>query len=113
MPVEVLFPEGREHFELASSSGWSRVLRIDLVGGPPHSDFTDEGGAGVTSRWCPFWRGVTFAGVIVNLAGEVGDELGALCRVVAPDGMGMQRFWYAGEPGQRTWVGGVSTGRRQ
>jgi hypothetical protein len=42
VPVEALFPEGRERFELASSSGWSRVLGIDAVGGPPHSDFADK-----------------------------------------------------------------------
>jgi hypothetical protein len=32
--VEALFPEGGERFEL-DSSGWSRVLRIDAVGGAP------------------------------------------------------------------------------
>ena len=41
MPVEVLFPEGRERFELGSS-GWSRVLGIDAVGGAPHCDFANE-----------------------------------------------------------------------
>ena len=49
IPVEALFPEGRERFELGSS-GWSRVLGIDAVGGPPHCDFADEGGARVASR---------------------------------------------------------------
>ena len=44
MPVEALFPEGRECFELGFS-GWSRVLGIDAVGGPPHCDFANEGGA--------------------------------------------------------------------
>jgi hypothetical protein len=44
MPVEALFPQGRERFELGSS-GWSRVLGIDAVGGPPHCDFANEGGA--------------------------------------------------------------------
>jgi hypothetical protein len=44
MPVEALFPESRERFELGSS-GWSWVLGTDAVGGPPHRDFTDEGGA--------------------------------------------------------------------
>ena len=105
MPVEALFPEGRERFELASSSGWSRVLGIDAVGGPPHCDFADEGGARVASRCSPDRLGVTLAGVVLDLAGEVGDQLGSLCQVVAPDGMVMKRFWNAGEPGQRTWVG--------
>ena len=59
----------------------------------------------MASRWCPDWLGVTLAGVILDLVGEVGDELGSLCQVVAPDGMGLQRWWNAREPGQRTWVG--------
>jgi hypothetical protein len=72
IPVEALFPEGRERFELGSS-GWSRVLGIDAVGGTPHCDFADEGGARVAS-WCsPDWLAVTLAGVVLNLAGEVGD----------------------------------------
>jgi hypothetical protein len=42
--VKALFPQGRERFELGSS-GWSRVLAIDAVGGPPHCDFTNEAAA--------------------------------------------------------------------
>jgi hypothetical protein len=103
LPVEALFPAGRERFELASS-GWSRVLGIDAVGGPPYCDFADEGGARVASRRCPDWLGFTLARVVLDLVGEVSDQLGSLCQVVAPDGMVMQRFWYAWEPGQRTWV---------
>jgi len=61
MPVEVLFPEGRACLELASSSGWSRVLGIDAIGGAPHRDFANEGGARVASRRCPDWLGVTLA----------------------------------------------------
>jgi hypothetical protein len=72
MPVEVLFPQGRERFEFGSS-GWSRVLGIDAVGGPPHCDFADEGCVRVTS-WCsPDWFGVGLAGVVLDLVGEVGD----------------------------------------
>jgi hypothetical protein len=40
IPVEALFPQDRERFELRSS-GWSRVLGIDAVGRPPHCDFAD------------------------------------------------------------------------
>jgi hypothetical protein len=105
IPVEALFPEGRERFELGSS-GWSRVLGIDAVGGPPHCDFADEGGARMASRCSPDWLGVALAGAVLDLAGEVGDELGSLCQVVDPDGMITQRFWYAREPGKRTWVAG-------
>jgi hypothetical protein len=72
IPVEALFPQGRKCFEWGSS-GWSRVLRIDAVGGAPHRDFADEGGARVTSRWCPDWLGVTLAGVVLDLVGEVGN----------------------------------------
>jgi hypothetical protein len=68
-------------------------LGFDAGGGAPHCDFADEGG--VSSRWCPDWLGATLAGVIVDLVGEVGDELGSLCQVVAPDGMGMERGWNA------------------
>ena len=73
MPVEALFPQGGGCLELASSSGWSRVLGIDAVGGAPHCDFADEGAARVSSRWCPDWRGVALAGVVLDLLGEVGD----------------------------------------
>jgi hypothetical protein len=104
MPVEALFPDGRERFELASSSGWSRVLGIDAVGGAPHCDFADEGGAQVAYRCSPDWLGVTLAGVVLDLVGEVGDQLGSLSQVGPPDGMGMELFWNAREPGQRTWV---------
>jgi hypothetical protein len=87
------------------SSGWSGVLGIDAVGGPPHRDFANEGGARVGFGWCPDWLGVILADLILNLVGEVGDQLGSLCQVDPPDGMIMKRFRNAQEPGQRTWVG--------
>ena len=114
IPVEALLPQGRERFELAFSSGGSGVLGIDDVGGPPHGDFADEGGALVTSRWCPDWLGVSLAGVVMDLIGEVGDELGSLCQVSPPDGLVMQRF--GGMPGSQGSGPGllrVSSGRRQ
>ena len=91
MPVQALFPQGGGCLQLASSSGWSRVVGIDAVGGPPHCDFADKCGARVTSCCTPRWRANTSPGVVLDLLGEVGDELGSLCQVVAPDGMGMQR----------------------
>ena len=104
LPVEALFPQGRERLELGSP-GWSRVLGIDALGGAPHCDFADEGGARVAPLWCACWLGVTLPGVVLDLVGEVGDQVGSLCQVLAPDGMGTQhRWWNAGEPGQRTWV---------
>ena len=89
IPVEALFPQGRKRFEL-SSSGWSWILGIDAVGGPPYCNFADEGGARVASRCSPYWLGVVLAGVVLDLVGEVGDQLGSLCQVVAPrrDGHG-------------------------
>ena len=104
VPVEVLFPEGRERFELISS-GWSQVLGIYAVGDPPQCDFADEGGARVTSWSCPDWLGVTLAGVVLYLVGEVDDKLGSLCQVAGPDGIGMEHWWNAPKPGQRTWLG--------
>jgi hypothetical protein len=102
VPVEALFPKGRERFELGFS-GWSWVLGIDAVGGPPHGDFADEGGAQLASH-SPDWLGISLAGVVLDLVGEVGDELGSLCQVGPPDGMVVERWRYAWEPGHRTWV---------
>ena len=104
MPVEALFPQAWGCLELACSPGWARVLGVDAVGGAPHCDFADKCGARVASRCSPDWLGVTLAGVILDLVGEVCDELGSFCQVVAPDGMGLERWWYGREPGQRTWV---------
>jgi hypothetical protein len=105
IPVEALFPEGRGCFELGSS-GWSWILGIDAVGGPPHCNVADEGSARVASRWSPDWLGVTLAGAILDLVGEVCDQLGSLCQIDPPDGMGMKRWWNARDPRQRPWVGG-------
>jgi hypothetical protein len=63
--VEALFPQRRERFEWASSSGWSRVLGIDAVGGLPHGDCAYERAAHVTSSCSPDWRGVTLAGLFM------------------------------------------------
>ena len=103
MPVEALFPQGRKHFEL-SSSGWSWILGIDAVGGPPHCNVADEGGARVASRCSPYWGAANLVGMILDLVGEVGDKLGSLGQVGPPDGIGMERGWNPGNPGQRTWV---------
>jgi hypothetical protein len=117
MPVEALFPPGRKHFELCSS-GWSRVLGIDAVGGPPYCDFANEGGARVASRRCADWLGFTLAGVILDLVGEVGDQLGSLCQVWAPRPDGYGAFLeYAGARAadlgrQAPALGGASRGRR-
>src|SRR5215218_4790383 len=103
IPVEAPFPEGRERFELGFS-GWSRVLGVDAVSGTPHCDFADEGGVRVTSWWRRDRLGVTLAGVLLNLGGEVCDKLGSLCQVGPPNGLGKEPWWNARQPGQRTWV---------
>ena len=103
---------GRGRFELGSS-GWSWVSGVDAVGGPPHGDFTDDGRVRVASRRRPDWLRRHLAGVVLDLIGEVGDELGSLCQILAPNGMIMKRLRNAGKPGKRPWVGGASSGRRQ
>jgi hypothetical protein len=45
----------------------------------------------VASRCSTDWRAVTLAGVILDLVGEVGDELGSLCQVGPPHGMVLER----------------------
>src|SRR5215207_231750 len=83
MSVESLFPQSRKRFELGSS-GWSRVLGLDAVGGSPYCDFAEEGGVRVVSRCRPNWRAGTVAGVVLDLVGEVGEQLGSLRQVTAP-----------------------------
>ena len=71
LPVVSLFPEGGGCVELASS-GWSRVLGIDAVGGPPYCDFANKAGR-TTSGCSPGWRAGALAGAVLDLVGEVGD----------------------------------------
>ena len=47
--VEVVLPEGRSCLKL-SCSGWSWVVGVDAVGGPPHGDFTNDGEVLATAR---------------------------------------------------------------
>jgi hypothetical protein len=77
VPVESLFPEGGGCIELAAFSGWSRFVGVDAGGGSPYCDLADEGG-GMTSSSSPGCRAVTLAGVVLDLVGEVGDQLGSV-----------------------------------
>ena len=95
---------GRERFELASS-GWSRVLGVDAVGGPPHGDFADEGGARVASRCSPDWLVVTSGRRGLGPGWRGRRPVGIALPGSPPDGMVMERCWNAGEPGQRSWAG--------
>jgi hypothetical protein len=70
IPVEALFPQCGERFELGSSRS-SRVLGIDAVGGPPHCNFANEGGARVTSRvTAERGRPVTGSGAMFDIGGR-------------------------------------------
>ena len=71
LPVEVLLPEGESSLKLCWSGG-STVVGVDAVGGPPHGDFTDEGGVERTARRRPYGLGAVAEGVVSNVVGEVG-----------------------------------------
>ena len=87
---EVVLPEGGRGLQLSCSCG-SVVRRVDRVGGPPDLDFTDEGGARLTARRGPDrWRAVLVS-VSSDMSGEVGDQLGTLGKIPAPNGMIMKR----------------------
>ena len=95
--VEVLLPVGGRGLQLSCSSG-SVVVPVDRVGGPPDLDFTDEGDARLTAWQSPDrWRAVLVS-VSSDMSGEVGDQLGALGKILAPNGMIMKRFRNAGKP---------------
>jgi hypothetical protein len=112
MPVEALFPPGRERFELGFS-GWSRVLGIDAVGGAPHCDFAGKCCVRVSSLRCPDWLGVTLAGLVLNLAGEIGDQLGSLCQVAPQTGWSCSVDGMSGSQGSGPGSIGASAVRRQ
>jgi hypothetical protein len=79
----VLLPEGGRGLQLSCSCG-SVVVPVDRVGGPPDLDFTDEGDAGLTAWRSPDrWRAVLVS-VSSDVCGEVGDQLGALGKILAP-----------------------------
>ena len=99
---QALFPEGREHFELGSSVGrgsWglmplaARHAAISpmraVLGWLPGG--AQIGSASPWQAWCWTWPA---------RSAMSWDR----CQVVAPDGMSLQRWWNAREPGQRTWV---------
>jgi hypothetical protein len=103
--VEVVLPEGRSCLQL-SCSGWSWVAGVDAVGGTPHSDFTNDGEVRAAARRRPHRLGFVMAGVTSYLVGEVGDELGPLRQILAPNGMIMKLCWNAEKPRKRPGVDG-------
>ena len=59
----------------------------------------------MAARRCPYRLFAVLAGAVSNLICEADNELRPLRQVLAPNGMIMKRFRYAGKPGQRPWVG--------
>ena len=96
--IEVVLPEGGCGRHL-SCSGGSVVVRVDAVGGPPYVDFTDEGDARPTARRSPNRQRAAPASVCSDMSGEVGDQLGVLRKILAPNGMIMKRFRNTRKPG--------------
>jgi hypothetical protein len=93
--VEAVPPFDRLSLHL-SWSGGSMVVRVDAVGGPPHGDFTDEGGAQRSARRCPWGLVCVVDGVVSDVLGQFGDQLGPLGEVVTPVGMIADRLGYPG-----------------
>jgi hypothetical protein len=83
------------------------------VRGSPHGDFTDQGLGWLAARRHPQLGSVSLAGLATDLIGEVGDELGAVIEVPAPDRMIADHSGRAGEPGQRTGIGGCGGKKTQ
>ena len=65
-------PCGRQLFW----SGGSAVMGADAIGGPPYSDFANESGAQRTALRHPMGLSAVVVGVMSNVVGEVGDQLG-------------------------------------
>ena len=69
--VEVVLPEGGSGLQL-SCSGWSWVVGVDAVGGPPHGDFSNDGEVRAAAGRRPHRLGFVLAGVTSDPVGEVG-----------------------------------------
>jgi hypothetical protein len=91
-------PEGGSSRHL-SCSGGSVVVRVDAVSGSPYIDFTDEGDARPSAWRSPNRRRAALDSVSSDMSGEVGDQPGALGKIIAPNGMIMKRLRNAGKPG--------------
>jgi hypothetical protein len=70
--VEVVLPEGRGCLQLCCP-GWSWVVGVDAVGGPPHRDFAHDGKVRAAARRRPHRLGIILAGVTSDPIGEAGN----------------------------------------
>jgi hypothetical protein len=68
--VEVMLPERRSCLQLCCP-GWSWVVGMDAVGGPPYGDFSDDGEVRLVRRR-PSRLRIVLLGVTSDLVGEVG-----------------------------------------
>jgi hypothetical protein len=89
--LEMSLPFGRRDLQ-PLRSGRAAVVGIDAVGGPPHSDFTFEGGVQGTALCRPKGLSAVVTGVTSNVVGEVDDQLGSLEQVVPPVGVIVDRL---------------------
>ena len=92
--VEMLLPFGRTGRQLFWSGG-AAVVGVDATGGPPHSDFTNESGAQRTALRHPMGLSAVVVGVMSNVVGEVGDQLGP-GQVLPPVGVTVDRLGNSG-----------------
>ena len=59
-------------------------MGVDAVGGPPDGDFTDEPDVQVSARRRPNRLDAVMAGVVLNVLGEVGNQVGSLGPGIGP-----------------------------
>lgn len=98
--VEVLSPEVCSGLELRSA-GCSWVVQVDAVRCAPHGDLPEQAGARAAAQRCPAGCSIGSTGLFPDVVGEVGDELGALGEVVAPDRIDLKSGGDARQPWQR------------
>ena len=65
------------------------------------SHLPEQAGARAAARGCPGGWSVGSAGLFSDVVGQVGNELGTLGEIVAPDRIDLQSDWDAGQPRQR------------
>jgi hypothetical protein len=70
--IEVVLPEGGSCLQLCGAGG-SRVVGVDAAGGPPHSDFTDDGRVWLAARRRPHRLRIILTGVASDPIGDVGN----------------------------------------